>query len=141
MCQACNEAIKEAFSPTKQQRHHRVYESSAPQVAFKRKFVDIDPQVTDQKRKSDRRRLVGRGIGALAGTALGLMAGGKYGKSLSGGSDTFTQGKATGLAQVGLGVLGAAAGSRLGSALAGSRAADIDYANAIAAELERDGSY
>ena len=140
MCQACNEAIKEAFSPTKQQRHHRVYESSAPQVAFKRKFVDIDPQVTDQKRKSDRRRLVGRGIGALAGTALGVIAGGRYGKSV-GGQDAFTQGKVTGLAQVGLGVLGAAAGSRLGSALAGSRAADIDYANAIAAELERDGRY
>ena len=138
MCEACNEAIKEVFQPTAQQKHRRIYEKAT--MYLQPTIADVPDDIIQNKRKADRDALIAKGIGALAGAGLGFAAGGQIGKAIAGKSQ-YAQGYGTGYGGVTGGFLGAALGSRAATNIAGSlnRPAYQDYAYAIAQDKKRRG--
>ena len=138
MCEACNEAIKEAFQPTNQQKHHRIYEKAT--MYLQPTIADVPDDIIKNKRKADRNALIARGIGALAGGVLGYASGGQIGKAIAGKSQ-YAQGYGTGYGGFAGGILGASLGSRAATNIAGAlnRPAYQDYAYAIAQDKKRRG--
>ena len=130
MCEACNEAIKEMYSPSKQQKQHRIYEKQMMSYTT-RTPVDIDPEVDRKFNKAMRNRKLAKLGGLALGTGLGAVAGHQIGSSLNNNPAGFAAGAST--------ALGGVIGSRLG-ARTGERVSDLlhapDYA-AYAADVRK----
>lgn len=128
MCEACNEAIKEMYSPSKQQKQHRIYEKQMMSYTT-RTPVDIDPEVDRKFNKAMRNRKLAKLGGLALGTGLGFVAGRKVGGAFgSKGSSGFSAGYGS--------ALGGVIGSRLG-ARTGERVSDLLHAPDYAA-LEKE---
>jgi hypothetical protein len=123
MCEACNEAIKEMYSPSKQQKQHRIYE----------KEMNIDPEVDRKHNKANKNRQLAKLGGLALGTGLGAVVGRRVGGSFgSKGSSGFAAGYGS--------ALGGFAGGSIGMRTA-ERVADLlqapDYA-AYSAEFNKN---
>jgi len=130
MCEACNEAIKEMYSPSKQQKRHRIYEKEMMVLKGRPMDVDIDPEVDRKFNKALRNRKLAALGGLALGTGLGVVAGERIGFGLSKGSD-YAAGAG--------GAMGGFVGGTLG-ARTGSKVADLlqapDY-EAYAADVRK----
>ena len=130
MCEACNEAIKEMYSPSKQQKQHRIYEKEMMVLKGRPMDVDIDPEVDRKFNKALRNRKLAALGGLALGTGLGVVAGERIGFGLSKGSD-YAAGAG--------GAMGGFVGGTLG-ARTGSKVADLlqapDY-EAYAADVRK----
>ena len=132
MCEACNEAIKEMYSPSRQQKQHRIYEKEMLVYSAEPMDIDIDPDVERKFNRAARNRKLAALGGLALGTGLGAVAGRKIGGALgSKGSSGFAAGYGS--------ALGGFAGGTLGSRV-GGRVADLlqapDYA-AYAADVRK----
>lgn len=127
MCEACNEAIKEMYSPSRQQKQHRIYEKQMMSYTT-RTPVDIDPEVDRKFNKAMRNRKLAKLGGLALGTGLGAAAGHQIGSSLNNNPAGFAAGAST--------ALGGVIGSRLG-ARTGERVSDLLHAPDYAA-LEKE---
>jgi len=114
MCEACNEAIKEMYSPSKQQKQHRIYEKEMMVLKGKPMDVDIDPEVDRKFNKALRNRKLAALGGLALGTGLGVVAGQKVGRNFGG---DFGAGYGTGLGGFAGGILGARTGSKVADLL------------------------
>lgn len=133
MCEACNEAIREMYSPSKQQKQHRIYEKQVMVYSAEPMDIDIDPEVDRKYKKSMRNRQLAKLGGLALGTGLGVVAGRRVGSSFgSKGTSGFSAGYGA--------ALGGVIGGRLGSRT-GGRVADLlqapDYA-ALEKELRKN---
>jgi len=133
MCEACNEAIKEMYSPSKQQKQHRIYEKEMLVYSAEPMDIDIDPEVEKRYNKANRNRK----LAALGGLALGTGLGGFVGRRVGGalgskGSSGFSAGYGSALG----GLVGGTVGSRAGGLIATGLQLP-DYA-AYGAELNKN---
>lgn len=133
MCEACNEAIKEMYSPSKQQKQRRIYEKEMLVYSAEPMDIDIDPEVDRKHNKANRNRQLAKLGGLALGTGLGVVAGRRVGGSFgSKGTSGFSAGYGAALG----GVIGGRLGSRTGTKIADLLQAP-DY-DAYSAELNKN---
>ena len=131
MCEACNEAIKEMYSPSKQQKQHRIYEKEMLVYSAEPMDIVIDPEVDRKFNKANRNRQLAALGGTVLGTGLGVVAGERIGFGLSKGSD-YAAGAGGAMGGFAGGILGARTGGRVADLLQAP-----DYA-AYSAELNKN---
>jgi len=118
MCEACNEAIKEMYSPSKQQKQRRIYEKEMLVYSAEPMDIDIDPDVERKFNRAARNRKLAALGGLALGTGLGAVAGRRVGGALgSKGSSGFFAGYGSALGGIAGGTLGMRAGGRLADLL------------------------
>ena len=114
MCEACNEAIREMYSPSKQQKQHRIYEKQVMVYSAEPMDIDIDPEVDRKYKKSMRNRQLAKLGGLALGTGLGVVAGEKVGRKIGG---DFGAGYGSGLGGIAGGTLGMRTGTKVADLL------------------------
>jgi hypothetical protein len=132
MCEACNEAIKEMYSPSKQQKQHRIYEKEMLVYSAEPMDIDIDPEVDRKFNKANRNRQLAKLGGLALGTGLGIVAGKKIGGALGKSQSGFAAGYGSALGGIAGGTLGMRTGGRVADLLQAP-----DYA-AYSAELNKN---
>jgi hypothetical protein len=132
MCEACNEAIKEMYSPSKQQKKHRIYEKEMLVYSAEPMDIDIDPEVDRKFNKANRNRQLAKLGGLALGTGLGIVAGKKIGGALGKSQSGFAAGYGSALGGIAGGTLGMRTGGRVADLLQAP-----DYA-AYSAELNKN---
>lgn len=133
MCEACNEAIKEMYSPSKQQKQRRIYEKEMLVHSAEPMDIDIDPEVDRKFNKANRNRQLAKLGGLALGTGLGVVAGRKIGGALgSKGSTGFAAGYGSALGGIAGGTIGMRTGGRVADLL---QAPDYD---AYSAEFNKN---
>ena len=132
MCEACNEAIKEMYSPSKQQKQHRIYEKQMLVYSAEPMDIDIDPEVDRKFNKALRNRKLAKLGGLALGTGLGVVAGSKIGGALGKGQSGFAAGYGSALGGIAGGTVGMRTGGRVADLLQAP-----DYA-AYSAELNKN---
>lgn len=133
MCEACNEAINEMYSPSKQQKQHRIYEKEMLVYSAEPMDIDIDPEVDRKFNKANRNRQLAKLGGLALGTGLGVVAGRKIGGAFNNkGTNSFAAGYGAGLGGIAGGTIGMRTGGRVADLL---QAPDYD---AYSAELNKN---